>query len=68
MGARTVDGAPDGVGLGVVGHAADELRTDALAVLFDRADLGDGRGRVCAEDGLTVFTAVCVSPCVTAAY
>lgn len=64
----TVDRASDWVGFGVVGHTADELRTDALAVLFDSVDLRDRGRRVCAEDGLAVFTAVRVSPCVTAAY
>lgn len=35
----TIDGTPGGIGFGVVGHTADELRADALAVLIDSVDL-----------------------------
>lgn len=38
----TVNRASDWVGFGIVGHTVDKLWTDALAVLFDSVNLGDG--------------------------
>lgn len=38
-GVLTIDGTPGGIRFGVVGHAADELRANALAVLLDSVDL-----------------------------
>ena len=63
----TVDGAADGVGLGEVADAVEQLGAVALAVLFDGVYLRHGGGGVRPEDGLAVFSTGGVSSCVAAA-
>lgn len=63
----TVDGAADGVGLGEVVDAAEQLSAVTLAVLRDGVDLGHGGGGVCPEDGLAVFSTGGVASCIAAA-
>lgn len=67
-GVLTIDGTPGRIWFGVVGHTADELRANALAVLLDSVYLRHSGWGVCAEDGLAVFPAVSVSPCIAAAH
>ena len=61
-GALTVQGAADGVGLGEVVDAGEELAAVALAVLPHGVDLGHGGRGVRPEDGLAVLAARGVAP------
>lgn len=63
----TVDGAPDGVGLGEVVDAVEQLRAVALAVLLHGVDLRHGGRGVGPEDGLAVLPAGGVAAGVAAA-
>lgn len=67
MDGLTVQRATDGVGLGEVADAAEQLSAVTLTVLFDCIDLGHCGGRVSPEDGLAVLSTGGVASCVAAA-